>query len=239
MTYILAFFAAIVGATAGFFLLAALGSVLAPVLGVSSFEGAAGYFAVFVLGPIGGLTGLVLGLWLVFRYKGGHRTFSAIAGRSAIVVVAIVVVAAAGVQLRLATLENFANGPAPQLAFEIRLPANAAISRQGLDFEMQAGSQRSGGFLRDPWLRQDGDRPVLVGFVPLYTRTSQRMLVMSRPGEPKLLFNIRLSATPTPSDSFGDWQRVDFIDDMKASSSPRRPSNAENVEIRYRVPKSD
>lgn len=239
MTYILAFLAAIVGATAGFFLTAALGSVLAPVLGVSSFEGAAGYFAVFVLGPLGGLAGLILGLWLVFRYKGGHRTFSAIAGRSAIVVVAIVVVAAAGVQLRLATLENFANGPAPQLDFEIRLPANTVISRQGLDFEMQAGSQRSGGLLRDPWLRQDGDRPVLVGFVPLYTRTSQRMLVMSRPGEPKLLFNIRLSATPTPSDSFGAWQRVDFIDDMKQESSPRRPSNAENFEIRYRVPKSD
>lgn len=239
MTYILAFLAAIVGATAGFFLTAALGSVLAPMLGVSSFEGAAGYFAVFVLGPVGGLAGLILGLWLVFRYKGGHRTFSAIAGRSAIVVVAIVVVAAAGVQLRLATLENFANGPAPQLEFEIRLPANAGISRQGLDFEMQAGSQRSGGLLRDPWLRHDGDRPVLVGFVPLYTRTSQRMLVMSRPGEPKLLFSIRLSATPTPSDSFGDWQRVDFIDDMKQESSPRRPGNAENFEIRYRVPKSD
>lgn len=160
--------------------------MVAPALGISSFEGAAGYFAVFVFGPVGGLIGLVLGLWLVFRYKGGHRTFSAIAGRSAFVVVAIAVVAAAGVQLRLATLENFSNGPSPQMEFEIRLPAHAVItSKQGLDVEMQAGSQRSGGLLRDEWLRQDGDRPVLVGFVPLYTRTSQRMLVVSRPGAPK------------------------------------------------------
>jgi len=236
MTYVLAFLAAVAGTVAGFFLASALGSVVASALGISNFEGAAGYFAVFVFGPVGGLIGLVLGLWLVFRYKGGHRTFSAIAGRSAFVVVAIAVVAAAGVQLRLATLENFSNGPSPQMEFEIRLPAHATIARQGLDFEMQAGSQRSGGLLRDQWLRQDGDRPVLVGFVPLYTRTSQRMLVVSRPGEPKLLFNIKLSATPAASDRYGDWQRVDFLDDMKADSTPRHPGSAENFEIRYRVP---
>lgn len=174
----------------------------------------------------------------MFRYKGGHRSFSAIASRSTAIIAAIVAMVAIGVQFRLATTENFANGPAPQLDFEIRLPANTAISCQGLDVEMQAGSQRSGGLLHDPWLRRDGERPVLVGFVPLYTRTAQRTLVMSRPGAPKLLFNVRLAATPIPSDSFSDWQRVDFIDDMKLESSPRRPGNAENFEIRYRVPKS-
>lgn len=239
MTYVFAFLAAILGATAGFFAFAALGSVFAPLLGVSSFEGAAGYFAVFVLGPLGGLAGLVIGLWLVFRYKGGHRSFSAVAGRGAAVIAAIVATAAIAVQLKLATSENFASGPAPQLDFEVRLPPNATIARQGLDFEMQAGSQRSGGLLRDPWLRHDGDRPVLIGFVPLYTRTSQRILVMSRPGAPKLLFKIRLNATPTASDGFSNWQRVDFIDDMKLDSSPRRPGEAENFEIRYRVSKAD
>jgi hypothetical protein len=121
--------------------------------------------------------------------------------------------------------------------FEIHLPASAAIpSRQGLDFEMQAGSQRSGGRLRDEWLRRDGERPVLVGFIPLYTRTSQRTLVVSRPGEPKLIFHIRLSATPAVSGKYGEWRRVDFLDDMKADSQPRRPSPADNFEIRYRVP---
>ena len=79
MTYILAFLAAVAGAVAGFFLATALGSVVASAFGISSFEGASGYFAVFLFGLPGGLIGLVLGLWLVFRYKGGHRTFSAIA----------------------------------------------------------------------------------------------------------------------------------------------------------------
>lgn len=236
MTYVLAFLAAIAGTVGGFFAATALGGAVATLLGISSFEGEAGYFAVFVFGPVGGLIGLVIGLWLVFRYKGGHRTFSAIASRSAIVIVAIVVVAAVGVQLRLATLD-FNNGATPQLEYEIRLPAHAAVGqRVAMDVEMQAGTQRSGGFWHDAWLRHDGDRPVLAGFVPLYTRTSQRMLVFSRAGEPKLLFNIRLSATPAPSDQYGAWQCVDFIDDMKAELTPRPPRDAETYDIRYRVP---
>jgi MFS family permease len=237
MTYILAFIAGVAGAAAGYVLAAALGAVLAPMLGIPSFEGAAAYFAGFLVGPIGGLLGLVLGLWLVFRYKGGYRGFSAIAGRSAIVIAGIALLVVVGIQIRLATVENFPGGRNPQMDFEIRLPASAAIpNRQALDFEMQAGSQRSGGLLRDEWLRHDGERPVLVGFVQLFTRTSQRMLVVSRPGEPKLIFQIRLSATPTVSERYGEWRRVDFVDDMKADSQPRRPGPAENFEIRYRVP---
>jgi MFS family permease len=238
MTYILAFLAAAAGGVAGYFAAATIGVLLAQQFGMSNFEGAAGYFAAFVIGPVGGLIGLILGAWLVFRYKGGYRGFSAIAGRSAIIFAAIAAVAVGAVRLQLATSENFPSGPSPQLDFEIRLPPHAVIAgKQQLDFEMQAGSQRSGGFLRDPWQRRDGDRQVLVGFVPLYTRTAQRMLVFSRPGEPKLLFNIRLAATPATSDHYGAWQTVDFVDDMKADSQPRRPSAAEAYEIRYRVPK--
>jgi len=235
MTYILAFIAAIVGAGLGFAAGSAVGAVVAMVFGVSSFEGTSGYFAVFLFGLPGGVIGLLLGLYLVFRFKGGHRGFRAIASRSALMLVAIAAAAFGGVQLRLATLENFPGGASPQLDFEIRLPANATIAdKRGLDFEMQAGSQRSGGLLRDEWLRNDGGRPVLVGFVPLYTRTSQRMLVVSRPDQPKLLFNIRLPATPSASDDYGAWQRVDFIDAMK-DAAPRRPNAGEDYEIRYKV----
>lgn len=237
MTYVLAFLAAITGTAFGFFAGMMLGGAVAALIGISSFEGEAGYFAAFIFGPLGGVIGLGLGLWLVFRYYGGYRGFSAIASRSALVLVAIAVVGVAGIQIRLATVD-FNNGPAPQLDYEIRLPANAKVGeRLTFDVEMQAGTQRSGGFWHDPWLRYDLDRPVLIGFVPLYTRTSQRILVLSRAGEPKLLFNIRLPATPSASDTYGAWQRVDFIDDTKADSTRRAPTAAENFEIRYRVPK--
>jgi len=237
MTYILAFLAGVAGTIAGYVLATAFGVGLALVLGMSNFEGASGYFAAFVVGPIGGLIGLFLGLWLVLRYKGGYRSFSAIAGRSAIVVIAIALATYAGVQLWESSLENFPGGLSPQLDFEIRLPAaSPPPNRKKIDFEMQAGSQRSGGLLRDNWLRYDGDRPVLVGFVRLATRTSKRALVVSLPDQPKLIFWIRLSATPAVSERFGEWQRVDALDNMKADSAPRPPTTAENFEIRYRVP---
>jgi hypothetical protein len=38
------------------------------------------------------------------------------------------------------------------------------------------------------------------------------------------------------SEQYGPWQRVDFVDDMKADSQPRPPTAAEAFEIRYRVP---
>ena len=52
-----------------------------------------------------------------------------------------------------------------------------------------------------------------------------------------MLFNIRLAATPATSDEFGQWQRVDVVDDMKPESAPRAPKADESFEIRYRVPK--
>jgi hypothetical protein len=60
--------------------------------------------------------------------------------------------------------------------------------------------------------------------------------VVSRPGEPKLIFHIRLSVTATASERYGAWQPVDFIDDAKVDSTLRRSGSRENFEIRYRVP---
>ncbi|MDT3687549.1 MAG: hypothetical protein RO009_21185 [Pseudorhodoplanes sp.] len=237
MNFILALLAGVIGAVAGFFLGVGIGSLLVPVFNISSFEGGAGYFVVFI-GLLVGLLGLIVGIVLVLRYKGGHRKLGALAGRGALVLGAIAAIVVIGIQIRLATMENFSGGNInPQMHFEIRLPAGMAEpQRRQIDFEMQAGSQRSGGQLKDDWLRRDGDRPVLSGFVPLYTRTSQRILVVTLPGQPKLLFSIGLSATPKSSDQFGAWQRVNFVDDGKPDSQPRRPNEAENFEIRFHVP---
>ncbi|MBZ0141034.1 MAG: hypothetical protein K8H87_14880 [Pseudorhodoplanes sp.] len=237
MNFILALLAGIGGAVAGFFAGVGIGNLLAPVFGITSFEGAAGYFVVLI-GLLGGLIGLVAAIVLVLRYKAGHRGFRALAGRGTLVLGAIAALVAAGIAIRMATLEHFPGNVTPQLHFEIRLPAGMAEPvRRRVDFEMQAGSQRSGGQFKDEWLRRDGDRYVLSGFVPLYTRTAQRILVVSLPDQPRLLFSIGLSATPKTSDQYGAWQRVNFVDDQKPDSQPRRPGAAENFEIRFHVPK--
>jgi hypothetical protein len=236
MTLVLALLGGIAGAMAGFLLGAGIGSLLVPVFGISSFEGGAGYFA-FAIGLLMGALGLLTGIVLVLRYRGGYRRPGAVLGRLALILGALTALVFVGIQIRLATLEHFPGNIVPQLHFEIRLPANAAEpQRQGIDFEMQAGSQRSGGKFKDPWLRRDGERYVLSGFVPLYTRTSQRILAVTMPGQPKLLFSIGLASTPRPSAGFGEWQRVNFVDDLKPDGQPRRPGEAERFEIRFYVP---
>ena len=234
MVYLIAILAGVagagIGAVAGF----ALGAALAGALGISSFEGASGYFALSI-GIIAGFAGLLAGIVLALRYQ-GTRGLAALAGRTGIVVAVIAALVTAGVLIRLATVEHFSGGT-PTLEFEIRLPAGMPPPDRGkVDFEMQAGSQRSGGLFKDEWMRREGDRVVLTGFVPLYTRTSSRMLVVTLPGQPKLLFQIGLSATPKVSAEYGAWQRVGHVDDMKADSPPRRPAAAETFEIRFRVP---
>ena len=233
MVYLIAILAGVAGAgiaaVAGF----ALGAALAGALGISSFEGASGYFALSI-GIIAGFAGLVAGIVLALRYQ-GTRGLGALAGRTGIVVAVIAALVTAGVLIRLATVEHFSGGT-PTLEFEIRLPAGMPAPDRGkVDFEMQAGSQRSGGLFKDEWMRRDGDRVVLSGLVPLYTSTSSRMLVVTLPGQPKLLFQIGLSATPKVSTEYGAWQRVGNLDDMKADSQPR-PAAAETFEIRLRVP---
>jgi hypothetical protein len=236
MTLLLALLGGIAGAVAGFLLGLGIGSLLVPAFGITGFEGASGYFAV-AIGLLGGGTGLIAGIVLILRYKGGLRRPGAILGRTALVLGGLAALIVIGIQIRLATLEHFPGNIVPQLHFEIRLPAEAAQpQRQGIDFEMLAGSQRSGGQFKDPWLRRDGERYVLSGFVPLYTRTSQRILVVTMPGQPRLLFSIGLASTPRPSAGFGEWQRVNFVDDLRPDGEPRRPDGAERFDIRFYVP---
>ena len=238
MIYLIALLAGLLMAAIGAVLGLAFGSVLAGVFGISSFEGAAGYFAVSIavmVGFIGLIAGIVLALWI----KGGISGFFALGARTAIVVVVIAAIATAGVLIRLATVENFSGGN-PTLEFEIRLPAGMpAPERSKIDFEMQAGSQRSGGLFKDEWMRREDNRAVLSGLVPLYTRTSSRILVVTLPGQPKLLFQLGLSATPKPSTEYSAWQRVSHLDDMKQDSQPRRPKADETFEIRLKVPPRD
>ncbi len=235
MIYLIAFLAGAVGAGLGCVAGFALGGVLAGVFGISGFEGGAGYFTASI-GILAGFIGLIAGIVLALRYKGGYRGFIALAGRTIAVLIAAAAMVTAGALVRLATVEHFSDGN-PTLEFEIRLPAGMpAPERRTIDFEMQAGSQRSGGQFNSEWMRREQNRVVLSGFVPLYTRTSSRILVVTLPDQPKLLFQIGLSATPKKSEDYGKWQMVSFLHDTKQDGAPRNPRQDENFEIRLKVP---
>jgi hypothetical protein len=233
MTYLLALVAALVGAALGFALGATVAGLLAPALGITSFEGASGYFAVFVGGPIGGLAGLVLGALLVLR-RAQRRTGQAVAGRLALVLVGVIGVAAAGLGAfwLMRPLVN-ANGPAPQLVFEIRLPPGVAPpTRERDSVELQTSKNRMPASLAAG--RRDEGRNVLAGSVEIYYRTWRRTLVLRLPDKTDVLFDLSLGLTPDHTKSFTAWRRADYIA-RPGDEVPRRTTAADAYEIRYRV----
>jgi hypothetical protein len=231
MTYLLALLVAMVGAALGFALGAAAASALAPLLGITSFEGASGYFAVFIGGPVGGLAGLVLGAWLVLRRAGLKG--AAVAGRVGLVFGGVVLVAAAGIGAvwLMRPLVN-ANGPAPRLVFEIRLPPGVAAPPSRDAVELQTAKNTMPAVLSAA--RRDDGREVLAGSVELYYRTWHRLLVLRLPDRTDVLFEPSLGLTPSHTRTFTDWRRADYIA-RPGDDQARRTTAADAWEIRYRV----
>jgi hypothetical protein len=233
MTYALALLAAIVGAALGCALGVALASALAPVLGISSFEGASGYFAVFIGGPMGGLLGLVLGATLVLG-RAGHRSVGAVGGRLAVILAGVVSIGAVvlgGFWFLRPVLNS--GGPPPQLVFEIRLPPSATPTNpDGWSVMLQTSQNRMPGSLDAP--RQEQGRTIIPGRVELYYRTWSRLLIVTMPDKTDLLFEVRLGLGATHSRTLGAWQRPDYIGEP-GKDHARRPTAADQYEIRYRA----
>jgi len=233
MTYALALLAGIVGGALGCALGIAAAAALAAALGISSFEGASGYFAVFIGGPIGGVLGLVLGPALVLR-RAGHRSFGALGGRLALVIVGIIGIGGAvlgGFWILRPVLNS--GGPAPQLVFELRLPPGAAPTNiNDWSIELQTSRNRMPGTLEAA--REEQGRTVIPGRVEMYFRTWSRLLVATMPDKTDLLFEVRLGLSPAHSRTFGAWQRARYIGEP-GKGEARGATTADQYEIRYRA----
>ncbi|MBI5321988.1 hypothetical protein [Bradyrhizobium sp.] len=234
MTYLLALLAGVAGAVLGYLGGAAVGSLLATVFRMSSFEGASGYFVAFVTGPIGAICGLVLGMYLVLRFHGGFSGFSAMAGRMILIVFAIGALAAGGVFIRLATLDPHANRAKPQLLFEMRFASGIPPNRiAAASVELHSGGSTAATWFDDLTPVADG-RLARRGGVEIPRRASSRLLVLRISGEPDRIFRLATKPTPEHSDALGPWQKADFIFPEGAERSQPVPAN-DPFEIRYRV----
>jgi hypothetical protein len=234
--YFLSLLGGAVGLVAGFITGAFVGAGIAAATHMSTFEGAAGYFAVFFCGPIGAIIGLVLGVWIAARLRGARLGIGGVAGHSAGTFAALFVLAAGVVALMLAFDSTLNRNSAPKQAlFEIRLPPGARLDpdRRGIAVELNTERNSPAAFLRDDW-RTDGDRPVITGGVDLYFRASSRIIVLKMTGQSDRLFRLNLAANPSHSDSFGPWQPIDWVAERN-DPAPRKATAADQFEIRYRV----
>jgi len=233
MTYLLALVAGVVGGGLGFGLGTAAAGLVAAALGITSFEGASGYFAVFIGGPIGGLLGLVLAPLLVLR-RAGHRSAATLGGRLALVFVGVIAIAAAvlGAFWVMRPLVN-ANGPTPQLVFEIRLPPGVAPrDLKAASVELQTSKNLMPATVEK--IRQEDGRAVISGRVDLYFRVWQRTLVLTMPDKTDILFDLSLGLSPSHTRSPGAWRHADYLAEP-GKNEARRTTAADQYDIRYRV----
>jgi hypothetical protein len=144
-------------------------------------------------------------------------------------------VVAAGIAVRFYTIDVYTDTLPPNLEFEIRVPAKAAVpDRAQLRVELHTDRNVGDGQVFDDWSPADGGYRVIKGAVPLAFKTSSRLLVVRFPDQPTRLFRLPLSRDPSSTPDLGSWNRADHVD-VAGEGAPRKAPADDPVEIRYRV----
>jgi hypothetical protein len=221
-------------AVIGWLVTGTLAAWIAGWFGMSDFEGGRGMFAFLFVGPIGGLISMVLAAWLVLRTDKSHVRGGATLARIALVLGAIAAILAAGIGLRLYTIDTYSNEAPPMLAFELRVPATVAVpARAQVTVELHTDKNVGSGQLFEEWSQRDGHH-VITGGVPLAFKTSSRILVVSLAEQPTRLYRLPLARNPSSTATMSEWQRADHLD-VRGEDEPRKAPADDPLEMRYRV----
>lgn len=232
MLYVLAIFAGLAGACGGW--MVGLVAATAAGIGAASTDNVTAFF---VIGPLAAMAGFMTAVVLTVVVKGGVRTFRGVAVRSLGVVLMIGALVAGAYSLRTATLKHLGLiAKAPAVEFEIRLPRTVANAELKHEAQVELLTDQNQTLARiDDGLRATEDgRAVLHGSVPLKFRTSDRMVVLSLPGQAPRAFKLRLPPDPNPSDDFGPWHMVDRVVPGGHIETARSIPD-DSFAIRYRV----
>lgn len=237
MSILRAIIGGVVGLVAGYLGAAFLSSVVMGWYGVSDFEGQRGMAAVFGFGPLGGLIGLIGGIWLGLRL-GGRQPIGKALRNAGIALLAIVAIAAAGLAIQYYSVPQRLEyeGASASLEFELRAPVGFALpaDRGAIEVTLDTDLNQQSATWHDPALRQDGAWQILSGTTELYFRTSRRLLVFRFPDGRDRIFKPRLAARPDPDQGWSDWRPVDYVG-LPDQPQTTRPGPEDPLELRYRV----
>jgi hypothetical protein len=236
MSILRAVIGGIIGLLVGYFAAAFLSSIVMGWFGVSDFEGGRGMAAAFAFGPLGGLLGLVGGIWLGLRR--GTQPVGKALGRAVIALLAIVALAAAGLAAYYYAIPHRLeyDQAGASLEFELRVPAGFVLPEDPYKIEVTLDTDlnQQPAIWLDPALRQEDDRQILSGTVELYYRTSSRLLVFRFPDGRDRIFRLALAAKPDPEDGWSDWHAVDFVG-LPGQPQTAKPGPEDPLELRHRM----
>lgn len=218
MRRILGLLSALLGALAGWSALAALVIALAG----PDRDGGIAMGAVFNIGPIGGVVGLIAGIWLFVRLglvrdatpQPPAETSDAAPSRTTrlsapFAITVLLIVAALGYWgwYEFIRSPNLSHG-FMTLAIEFRLPAGMPLpdKEEDVHIEVEEASGYANAMLPPNWRAHDGDRKAIIASASLMYKTRHRAVSLTLPGVPTQSWPIDLSSDPDPTPGFSPWR---------------------------------
>jgi hypothetical protein len=190
---------------------------------------------ILMSGAAGIAAALAVAITLIVYFRSGYRSARDIARHGLAAAVVLGLLAFVAYDLRHAALAYLGMNPSkPEVQFEIRLPKAAATAVADTQIELHTDRNQRLAQIERQLVPGDDGRSVLRGSVRLDFLTTDRVVILNQPGQPRLQFKLRLAANPSRSDQFGPWHLADRVGSPDAADPPpSRPNDA--FAIRYRV----
>ena len=218
MRFILGLLSALLGALAGWSALAALVVMLAG----PDRDGGIAMGAFFDIGPIGGVAGLIAGIWLFVRFGivrnaapqpvaetsdvAPHRATRLSAPFAVTVLLTVAIVGWWG-WYEFIRSPNLSHG-FMTLAIEFRLPAGMTLpdKEEDVHIEVEEAQGYANAMLPPNWRAHDGDRKAIIASASLMYKTRHRAVSLTLPGIPTQSWPIDLTSDPDPTPGFSPWR---------------------------------
>jgi MFS family permease len=218
MRIVLGFLSGLLGALAGWAGLAALVVMLAG----PDRDGGIAMGAFFNIGPIGGVVGLIAGVWLFVRFglvrnaapEAPTETSDATPQSSArlsfpfaVTVLLIVAILGWWGWYEFIRSPNLSHG-FMTLQVEFRLPAGMSLpdNVEDVHIEIEEASGYTDAMLPPNWRAHDGDRKAIISTASLMYKTRHRAVSLTLPGVPTQRWPIDLPSDPDPTPGFSPWR---------------------------------
>lgn len=218
MRVILGLLSALLGALAGWFALAALVIALAG----PDRDGGIAMGAFFVIGPIGGVVGLIAGIWLFVRFglvrnatpqppaetsdATPHRT-TRLSAPFAVTVLLIATILGYCGWYEFIRSPNLSHG-FMTLQIEFRLPAGMTLpdKEEDVHIEVEEATGYANAMLPAHWRAHDGDRKAIIASVLLVYKTRHRAVSLTLPDVPTQRWPVDLPSDPDPTPGYSPWR---------------------------------